>query len=263
MDPTEPRAKPLALKYRLLLAILIVVPLIIPPLAGLGWLAYQRHEARKRLRPRFGISLVTPIDDPAAREAALTALEAAVTRRLDAQTKAPRHVALEGTSCTVALDPLTPEDDVARLQGVLSQEGGTLELRLVRQDPAASGVDALERETGQKLRLEATVIVDQRHVQEVSLTTQPTSGSPAVSIRLTPEGGERMYACTSQSLGRQLAIVHDGVILMAPTIQSGVRDEITLTLGSRASEAEARRIALALDPRCRYPAPVRVVIVGM
>jgi preprotein translocase subunit SecD len=233
---------PLPIKYRLLLAALIVVPLLLPPLAGLGWFAYQRHAAEKRLRPCFFVSLVTPIEDPAAREAVLAKLEAAITRRLDARTKTTRRVAIEGAGCMVLLDSLTPEDEVQRLGAALAKTS-SLELRLVNTE----GAD--------------TLIVDQSHLLKVALTTD-AGGSPAVQLRLSAEGGEKMYACTSRNLGQKLTIVHDGKILMAPIIQSAVRDEIVVTLGMQSSRKEAEELTATLDPGSRYPVPVGVTVVG-
>lgn len=48
---------------------------------------------------------------------------------------------------------------------------------------------------------------------------------PVVNFVFKSEGGERFHELTSQNIGRQLAIIIDNVVIMAPVVRSALRNE--------------------------------------
>lgn len=75
----------------------------------------------------------------------------------------------------------------------------------------------------------------------------------AVAFSLTPEGGDKFEKITSQNYGKQLAIVLDGVVIVAPRINTAIRTDGSIT-GSFSPE-EAKELALLLKSGA-FVAPV-------
>ena len=74
-------------------------------------------------------------------------------------------------------------------------------------------------------------------------------GEPVVQFRLNPDGARRMGELTSKNIKRRMAIVLDGVIQSAPSINSKITSSGQITMGGRNYEetmAEAKMIATAL-----------------
>lgn len=69
-------------------------------------------------------------------------------------------------------------------------------------------------------------------------------GRMVVNFQWSPEGGDKFYDLTSKNHGRQLAIVLDGVVIQAPTIQASIRTSGNITGGF--SQTEARDLSLLL-----------------
>lgn len=70
---------------------------------------------------------------------------------------------------------------------------------------------------------------------------QPTvneKGQSQVSFTFSPEGGALFYDLTSKNLGKELAIVLDGVVISAPTIQAKIRDSGVITGSKNIQEAK-------------------------
>ena len=65
-----------------------------------------------------------------------------------------------------------------------------------------------------------------------------------VAVTFTPAGGERMRAATADHLGRPLALLIDGEVVLAPTLRSVVSTEALLT-GNYTRE-EADRVATGM-----------------
>lgn len=98
-------------------------------------------------------------------------------------------------------------------------------------------VDAAARITGDNLQ-DARVLIDQQ------------KNEPYVSLEFKPQGAKLFEDLTGDNVGRQLAIILDGNVYSAPTIQTrigGGRAQITLgTGGFNKVMQEARDLALVL-----------------
>ena len=70
---------------------------------------------------------------------------------------------------------------------------------------------------------------------------QWVEGKPGFNVELTPAGAQKLEQITSRSVGRILAIIVDGKILMAPKILDPVHAQGFLLTAN--TEAEARDLA--------------------
>ncbi len=82
-------------------------------------------------------------------------------------------------------------------------------------------------------------------------------GYPSVSIEFNPEGTQLFGMVTQANVGKQLAIVLDGVVQSAPQIRTAIPDGHAIIEGNFSSE-EARDLANILKAGA-LPAPVRVI----
>ncbi|WP_162787269.1 SecDF P1 head subdomain-containing protein [Notoacmeibacter marinus] len=122
-----------------------------------------------------------------------------------------------------------------------------IEIRLVAQQ--SEGGTALpiqgSRET---LVVEPATLLgpsDVLSVGDVEWTTEGTKRSPGVNVVLTPGGAEKYERISTDNVGRTLAIIVDGKIVMAPRILDPVRAQGFLLTTS--TEAEARELARTLQ----------------
>lgn len=77
-----------------------------------------------------------------------------------------------------------------------------------------------------------------------------------IGFELTGSGSEQFFNYTSANIGQQMAIVLDGVVLSAPTIQAAIRDQGVIT--GQFGEQEANSLAIQM----RYgalPVPLKVM----
>lgn len=81
------------------------------------------------------------------------------------------------------------------------------------------------------------------------------NGQWIINFELTPQGGEVFGPFTASSIGQPLAIVLDGVVLSAPTIQDALPTGGTIT--GNFTEEEAKTLALQLRSGA-LPIPLRV-----
>jgi preprotein translocase subunit SecD len=63
------------------------------------------------------------------------------------------------------------------------------------------------------------------------------TGKVVVAFEFTAEGGDKFYELTSKNIGRRLAVVLDGTVIIAPTIQVGIHSGGSIT-GVTAPEAK-------------------------
>ena len=81
-------------------------------------------------------------------------------------------------------------------------------------------------------------------------------GRPIVEFKLNDEGGRKFGMLTGDNIHRQLAIILDGRVFSAPTIQSRIPGGSGIITGSFSDE-EARDLALVLRAGA-LPAPLKV-----
>ncbi len=85
---------------------------------------------------------------------------------------------------------------------------------------------------------------------------QGTNGLPTVAFKWKPEGGKIFFQLTSANVGKNMAIVLDGIVQSAPTIRSPIRDQGIIE-GNFKME-EARNLAIILRAGA-LPAPLKII----
>lgn len=114
-----------------------------------------------------------------------------------------------------------------------------IEIRLVAQEPG--GGPALVVEGGDRtLEVEPETLLGPSDFVSVG-EVEWTEGKPGFNVALTPAGAGKYEQVSTENVGRTLAIIVDGKILMTPRILDPVRAQgFLLTMNT---EAEARELA--------------------
>ena len=157
-------------------------------------------------------------------------------------------------------------DDPARVRNII-QSTALLELKLVDSGPYPNTAAAAQRyggivpsnlevvrsvERGQPAGTESYYVV--QRIASVSgrdlkgaYPSRDENGAHAVSFNLTADGSQRFGRVTEQNINKQLAIILDGRIQSAPTIQSKIQDTGQITGGAGGfAPQEAQDLALIL-----------------
>lgn len=80
-----------------------------------------------------------------------------------------------------------------------------------------------------------------------------TGAEAVVNFKFNPDGSEKFYTLTGKNIGKQLAVVLDGVVITAPNIHDAIRSEGSIS-GMRSAQ-EANELALLLKSGA-FVAPV-------
>jgi preprotein translocase subunit SecD len=64
---------------------------------------------------------------------------------------------------------------------------------------------------------------------ESAKATVDESGRPAIDLRFSSSGGERLQTFSAAQIGKDIAIVLEGKVLSAPRVQSQIRDRAIVT----------------------------------
>jgi preprotein translocase subunit SecD len=165
------------------------------------------------------------------------------------------------------------ENDPHHIQEII-QSTGLLEFRMVdrgpfksAQDGAASygnavpaDVEILPYREGDPERVfyavRRAVSLSGRHLRTVTFSSDPR-GRPAVGFTLNNEGAERFSKLTESSIGRQLAIVLDGVVQSAPQIEMRIQSSGIIQGGTRGFTPEQVRDLILVLRSGALPARTR------
>ena len=182
------------------------------------------------------------------RELAVNQARETIRNRVDAFGVAEPIIHDEGLGSNRIVVQLPGVDDPDRIRRLIKNTA-FLEFRLTRANSgtynteqaavdANRGADADQYEVMQEdLRDENKNIVGQRYwllekrrviTGRDLKTARPSSGEfnePTVSFILTSEGGKKFGDVTGENIGRGLAIVLDGKVISAPTIQDRITDQ--------------------------------------
>lgn len=133
-----------------------------------------------------------------------------------------------------------------------------LEFRLVPkpgQDGSSSTV-TLKDQQGSPYRVEDPALMTGDAVDDARVDFDP-NGQVEVSLRMTSAGADDFARITAENVGRQLAIVLDGVVYSAPVIRSAITGGQASITGGFSTE-EARRLKIVLKAGA-LPAPLEVL----
>jgi preprotein translocase subunit SecD len=179
------------------------------------------------------------------RDEAVVQARQTIERRVDELGVTEPSIAQQGAGGDQILVQLPGVTDVDRAKEII-QAGGLLELKIVEGGPTAAretflrnGQEPSGMEIVPGVSLtpgEGTVYYLVRRAAAVSgrdlRNARPTideNGRPAVGFTLTPEGARTFGRVTSENIGRQLAIIVDGRVQSAPTIESRITTDGRIT----------------------------------
>lgn len=119
------------------------------------------------------------------------------------------------------------------------------EVRLAEEQAVPGLVVAQVEITGQVIYLHPEALVSNGDVA----SAVAIAGTPGftVEVQLLPNAAERLRQATSAHIGRPVAILLDGRVVMAPTVRSPIAESAVIT--GEFTEAEARRIAEGVSRR--------------
>jgi preprotein translocase subunit SecD len=156
--------------------------------------------------------------------------------------------------------------------------------RIILQMPGVSDVNAVKKVVGSVAKLEFRLVPKGRAEDAGTVTLKDQQGQPyvvedpalmtgdavddarvnfdqngqvEVSLRMTSAGADDFARITSENVGRQLAIVLDGVVYSAPVIRSAITGGQASITGGFSTE-EARRLKIVLKAGA-LPAPLEVL----
>ncbi len=181
------------------------------------------------------------------RREAVTQARQTIERRVNELGVTEPSIAQQGADGDQILVQLPGVSDVDRAKEII-QSTGLLELKIVEQGPSASrdallqngqmppGMEILPGVSGVPGDITGTVYYLVRKVAAVSgqelRSARPTldqMNRPAVSFTLNQQGARIFGNVTSQNIGRQLAIVLDGLVQSAPTIEGRITSDGQIT----------------------------------
>ncbi len=171
-----------------------------------------------------------------------------VSRRLQNIGVEGFRVEVNGDTLVVRLPPLEPQER-DRALALLTQRGN-LALQLVKTPASRRTLEQLKPSD-----LEAPALTN-RDLERVQ-ADQAESGQPALTLRLNRVGAAKFARLTADNVGRRLAFVVDGQILIAPTIRGPIRGAAVSVQGFRSSQQTERLSDLLQTP----PLPVRLELV--
>ena len=148
------------------------------------------------------------------------------------------------------------------------QKAAFLEFRIVHPD--SSGDDGLIKpgyelmqekqkgangaETSAPVWVKKKTEMTGEHISRAQVSRHPLTNEPEILFELDEKGAEMFGKITQDNLQKRLAIVLDGELISAPTIQSQIRNRGQIT-GSYTLE-EARQLASALENPLKTPVKI-------
>lgn len=137
---------------------------------------------------------------------------------------------------------------------VAAAEGKTsaFELRRVVSDDEKVASEVLPWKNASEpqpdVKVEKKALLDQRNVEKAVVEKDPLSGKDQVKVTLTKEGAELFSKTTRENIGKRVAIISGGKVLMAPTIATEIGGG-TLMISGNLSAQEVQEIATLLSSK--------------
>jgi SecD/SecF fusion protein len=146
------------------------------------------------------------------------------------------------SGCLVTLAAVAADSSASRV----------FQMRLVADKPSSETEQMTlvekrhAREHTEVLSIQKTALLDQTDLKSATVSTNTPTGAPVIEIAFTDKGAKRFAKVTRQNIGKRLAIIIDGQVYWAPTLQT----EITAGRGQISgsfSEQEARDLAAKIS----------------
>jgi hypothetical protein len=127
--------------------------------------------------------------------------------------------------------------------GATLQAAVRFEVRLAEPQPSADLLEA-PGAAGAVIYLHREVVVTNDDIARARVVAGDGPSSFAIAVEFTPEGAEKMRHATAAHVGRPVAILIDGNVVMAPVVRSPIGASAVIT--GNYSQAEAERIVNGL-----------------
>jgi len=176
-----------------------------------------------------------------------------VRRRIDdVGTKEPTILQRGEKRILVELPGLKDPERIKNLLGKTAQ----LNFRLVA-DNEEFGADKLISETGEELNISNRIVMSGENLIDAQPNVNTQSNQPTVSFTLDRLGAQKFGRTTTDNVGKRLAIVLDGRIISAPSINEPITSGSGVISGNFSFQ-EATDLALLLRSGA-LPTPLNVV----
>jgi hypothetical protein len=117
----------------------------------------------------------------------------------------------------------------------------SFEVRLAEDRPAPGLREAKVSDSEQLVYLYKDVIVTNRDIESARVIYNSGSSQYEVSIKFNAGGAEKMRAATQNHVGKRMAILLNGQVVMAPRLRSPIGAEAMIT--GDYTRAQAERVA--------------------
>jgi hypothetical protein len=121
------------------------------------------------------------------------------------------------------------------------------EVRLAEEQPGADRRAAKVAGSDRVIFLHDEVVVTNDDIARSAVAPGGTPSTFNIGIRFNEAGAEKMRRATANHLGKPLAVLIDGEVVMAPTLRSPVSDSALIS--GDFSQAEAERIVNGIGGR--------------
>ena len=176
-----------------------------------------------------------------------------VRRRIDdVGTKEPTILQRGEKRILVELPGLKDPDRIKKLLGKTAQ----LNFRLVNES-SDFGTDELISEDGELIKISKRIIMSGENLIDAQPNIQNQNNEPTVSFKLDRLGAQKFGRATTDNVGKRLAIVLDGKIISAPSINEPITSGNGIISGNFTFQ-EATDLALLLRSGA-LPTPLEVV----
>ncbi|MCI0490062.1 MAG: hypothetical protein L0229_26005 [Blastocatellia bacterium] len=113
-----------------------------------------------------------------------------------------------------------------------------LELRLAEREPGEGLSEAMIQNGDEKIYLHKEAIITNADIIEARAVEGYAGANYDIQIEFTEEGARRMEKITEENIGKQIAILFDGQVISAPSVQSKISDKAVITGNFTKEEAE-------------------------
>ena len=176
-----------------------------------------------------------------------------VRRRIDdVGTKEPTILQRGEKRILIELPGLKDPERIKNLLGKTAQ----LNFRLVSEN-SEFGTDKLISENGEKLNVSKRIIMSGENLIDAQPNINNQNNQPTVSFTLDRLGAQKFGRATTDNVGKRLAIVLDGEIVSAPSINESITSGSGIISGNFSFQ-EATDLALLLRSGA-LPTPLKVV----
>ena len=176
-----------------------------------------------------------------------------IRRRIDdVGTKEPTILQRGEKRILVELPGLKDPERIKKLLGKTAQ----LNFRLV-SDNDEFGVDKLISENGENLNISKRIVMSGENLVDAQPNFNSQSNEPTVSFTLDRLGAQKFGRATTDNVGKRLAIVLDGIIISAPSINEPITSGSGIISGNFSFQ-EATDLSLLLRSGA-LPTPLNVV----